>query len=766
MKTTIHVAKTELKLLFFSPIAWFLLIVFFVQCSLGLVSRMEQTLMTQELGGQFLKGLSFLTGQLYSGHFGVLNDVVRNIYLYIPLLTMGLMSRETNSGTIRLLYSSPIRVWQIVCGKFMAMAAYSCCLIAILVVFTIAGGLLVPSFDYSLVLSGLLGIFLLLCAYAAIGLFMSCLTTYQIVAAISTFVVFAVLAYIGTVWQGLSFVRDLTYFLSISGRVEKMISGLISTNDVLYFLVIIAMFLAFSICRLRDGRESSPWYLRSGRYALILIFALLAGYTGSRPALTAYYDATATKSMTLTARTQKIIQELDSPLEVTSYINLLDQHYFLGAPDQRNQDMNRWLPYLRFKPDITFKYVYYYDSTDNPNLYKYNPGKTIRDLALEYVKSLKTDLSDYASPEEIRKRIDLRSEGGRYVMQLRYKGRTTFLRLFNDILVFPSETETSAALKRLTVRLPKIAFLEDEQERRPDKAGDRDYLFLTSQRSFRYALINQGFDIETISLQNGEIPTDLSVLVIADPRSPFSPDACAKIMRYINKGGNLLIAGEPGRQALLNPLLQPLGVKLMEGIIVQQSRDYDPSLVLPYLTKPAAGFSTSLQQDFDDSAQVSMPGVTALSYADTGAFHIEPLLMTDDKTSWLRKQAFTADSSTLVYRPQEGDDRRPLPAALSLTRMIDGKQQRIIVTGDADFMNNSELGRSNVETDNFTFNTSLFGWFTYKQFPIDASRPKGKDNRLHLTQAGLTALRILLLGVFPGLVLIAGSILLVRRKRK
>src|SRR6201999_1520233 len=131
-----------------------------------------------------------------------------------------------------------IKVKEIVFGKFLAMMAYSLVLTAILLLLGIAAWCFIPHMDTGLFFSGLLGIFLLLSAYAAIGLFMSCLSTYQVVAALSTFVAFAALAYVNQLWQKIDFVRDLTYFLSISGRTGKMIGGLITTKDVFYFLLI------------------------------------------------------------------------------------------------------------------------------------------------------------------------------------------------------------------------------------------------------------------------------------------------------------------------------------------------------------------------------------------------------------------------------------------------------------------------------------------------------------------------------------------------
>jgi ABC-2 type transport system permease protein len=781
MKTIVKIARTELALLFYSPIAWFLLIAFLFQAGLAYTGSIENFLIQQEMGGRRLQYLIFLTSRIFAPSYGIWPALVRNLYLYLPLLTMGLMSREINSGTIKLLYSSPIRVREIIFGKFLAMMIYNLALVGILAIIVVCGLFNIHAADAGLLLAGLLGIYVLLCAYAAIGLFMSCLTSYQVVAALSTLVLLAALSYIGTVWQDVDFVRDLTYFLSISGRADHMLLGLITTKDLLYFGVIIFVFLSFSIYKLQGDRESKPAWVKAGRYVLIVVGALTIGYISSRPALIGYVDLTATRAMTLTANSQAIINEMgDEPLEVTSYINLLDGRFYYGRPEMRNQDMARWEPYLRFKPNIRFKYIYFYDSTGDKDLFKYNPGKNPKTLAEQYARSQKLDLTMFETPAEIRKIIDLRPEENRYVMQLTYKGRTTFLRLFDDQIVFPTETETDAALKRLLqARMPKIAFLQGEAERSIDKLGDRQYKMVTNQITFRNSLVNQGFDVEAVSLKDSDIPTDIAALVIADPKMAFDTAVIAKIQRYLAAGGNLLLAGEPGRQSLLNPLLQPLGVQLMDGMLVEQSKDFSPALIQLFPTAFADGLTKNLQADEDDSLPVTMLGASALTYSNNGPFKVTPLLTTNGKNCWNKKVRPTEEEiessedkrgnptfPPMEYSAADGDQQGPLTAAIGLTRTINGRQQRIVVTGDADFLSNAELGRYNPRTANFDFSTALFSWFSNGEFPIDTSRPPSKDKRVTISSGGLIVLKWLLLGILPGLLLIAGSILLIRRKRK
>lgn len=768
------IAKTELRNLFYSPIAWFLTIAFFVQCAITYLKALNYVAVSQEVGGIELAYLTELTVRIFTKQTGLFPPIMQNLYLYIPLLTMGLISREINGGTISLLYSSPIKIREIVFGKYLAMLFYNLVLVLIIGVFMIAGVLDVKSADWGMLLSAALGFYLLLATYSAIGLFMSSLTSYQVVAAISTFITIGILSYIGTLWQGIDFVRDLTYFLSISGRTQHMLSGLISTKDLIYFLLIVYLFLALSIHKLQFGRETKPWQVKTIRYAIIVVSVLVAGYVTALPKLIGYWDTTADKTNTLTANAQTIIKELgDDTLEVTIYNNFLDNHSFLGLPEQRNQIISLWEPYLRFKPNIKFHFVNYYDRplALNYDMFAYYKGKTMAQIAAQNAKGSGLDLAMFKTPEQISKIIDLKPELNRFVMQLRYKGRTTFLRIFDDQMVWPSETEVSAAFKRLLqADMPRFGFISGDGERSPDKKGDREYKLQTSDKTFRFALVNQGFDMDTLHLDKQDIPSKLAGLVLADPQKALSPLVAQKIADYIAKGGNVIISGEPGRQQLINPLLKPLGVQLTDGMLEQKSEDNAPWLMLPNLTKHSIDLSKMLDKPSIDTLPVSLNGATALQYTETNGFKVYPLLKTNSSTA----------HNTSVRNPDlalMGDNGAPdskvidnkpgtFISSVALTRQINGKEQRIVVSGDADFMSNIELRRYAPRTSNFFFNTALFSWLSYGKFPVDTSRPDAKDNRVTVSTDRIKLLKIWYIWMLPGVLLAFGSILLIRRKRK
>jgi len=764
MKKIIQIARLELSLLFYSPVAWLLIIVLFAQMSITFTAAMPQV-----AHGAIP---AFLTRDLYTNPnaIGVLSRMLGSLYLYIPLLTMGIMSKETSSGSIKLLYSSPVKLSQVVYGKFMAMLASNLVIIGVMSLFVLIGVIFIPHFDYPHILVALLAVFLLLSAYAAIGIFVSSLTTYQAVAAISTFVLLAFMNYIGKVGQGLDFVRDLTYSLSMPSRTERMIAGLFNTRDVIYYLAIIGIFLGFTITKLELERVSKTVVQQVMRYLLILIIGLSITYISSRQSMIAYYDATATKVNTLTKTSQDLLSKMgDEPVEITEYINGMDGSYWESPPQRRIADIARWEPYLRFKPNIKLKWVYYYDTIPGMTATLIESKKTFKEAVYYMAKLQKLNLKNFLKPEEIRKQINLKGENGRLVMQVRYKGKTTFLRTFPppDKDFWPNEGETDAALKRVMIKIPKVVFATDGYQRSIDRVGDRDYKTLFNDKLARYSMINQGFDVDSVSLEHQEIPADLAALVIGDPKVAFSPLAKARLQKYIDEGGNLVIAGEPGKQNVLNPLLESLRVKMLDGTVVQRSQQHSFDLVAPELAAGSVAMASELQPFFQQKAVVSMPGAGALGYEDSGPFAIHPLLTTDAQTSWIKKGKFTVDSAALTVNVKAGDQQGSFPTALMLTRQVNNKEQRIVVTSDADFFSNTELSRANMAAAiNSYFAMRMFSWFTYGEFPIDVSRARPKDNTTTLTKASVKAIQILYYGVIPGVIFLTGLILLIRRKRK
>ena len=425
---------------------------------------------------------------------------------------------------------------------------------------------------------------------------MSSLTSYQVVSAMGTLAILAALSLVRGMWQDIEFVRDITYWLSINGRADEFVNGLICSEDILYFLIVIALFLTLTILRLQVIRQKTSWTIAWGRYIGVFLIAIVLGYFSSRPRFMSFYDTTRTKQRTLTMNSQDIIKKMEGGLTITTYVNILDGYMYYGLPSSVKSDMNRFKMYRRFKPEIDMKYVYYYDTVTSRSLSLRYPGMTMREQMKRIAKTIDLDTNKIKTPEEIRTLIDLSSENNRFVRLLeRENGEKTFLRIYDDFMnPFPKESEISAAFKRLVMELPIVGFVKGHGERSCTREGDRDYKHFSQDKPFRYALINQGFDIAEVDLQH-EIPSNITILVIADVRSPFTPKEMNTLNTYIAQGGNLIIAGEPKRQALMNPLIEQLGVQFMPGCLVKPSENFSPDLIVSSVTKEAGELSYLLE---------------------------------------------------------------------------------------------------------------------------------------------------------------------------
>lgn len=765
MKMIYRIARTELQTLFYSPIAWLILIVFAIQSSIVFTNALEALVHRQAL--EF--SLSDISMRIFAHpHRGVFTIVQQYLYLYIPLITMGLMSKEISTGSIKLLYSSPVDNSQIILGKYLSMIFYSLVIIGILFIFTLYSAFTIENFDFAAVSTGLLGLFLLMCAYSAIGLFMSSLTSYQVVAAVGTLAVLAILNMIGSFWQDIALVRDIAYWFSMRGRSNEFISGLICSEDVLYFLIVIVLFLTLSILRLKAIRQKQSNSKTVTRYLGVFIVAVVLGYFSSRPALMFYYDATETKANTLTPNSQEVLEKLDGKLTINTYVNILDKDFYLGLPKSELRDMRLFRQYLRFKPDIKIKYLRYYAKAENPSLDKRYPNLSDRERMLEHAKIHRLDSNLFMTPQEIGAIENLEPEGFHFVRTLvTEQGEKTFLRIYDDMEKHPSEAEISAAFKRLVMKLPQVGFVKGQGERSSLRSGDRHYSKFAQEKPFRYSLINQGFDFSEVRLDK-EIPEKYDILVLTDMRVALKPEYKANLDNYIAQGGNLLIAGEPGRQEYMNPIVEEFGVEFMEGRVVQPSENYPSDFIRAVPTKSGADMMYQVKMMKDRDYLLTMPGTTALKYREDKGFKVTELFVTDNSSVvWNETETtnFTDDAVTLNTAAGEFP-LSPAVTAVALSRNINNKEQKIVILGDADCISNGEISiaRSGIKAANYNFLMGAFFWMSNDQVPIDVRRPAPKDTKVDLGISGMRATKWMLIGLLPLLMVIFYTLIWIRRR--
>ena len=191
------------------------------------------------------------------------------------------MSREFSDGSIKLLFSSPVKISHIVIGKFFTVPVFALLLVFILFIQSVIVHFFVlDSFDWPLIFAGLLIVFLVICLYGAIGLFVSSLTSYQLVAAVGTFaIIFIMNSYLRTSVQ-----NDHPEFLQVilnkwlpPNMHFSGVFGLLTSTHILYYLLLIILFIIFTWFRLFVEKKSRPFIFKFSVYTIAL---LLTGCLG------------------------------------------------------------------------------------------------------------------------------------------------------------------------------------------------------------------------------------------------------------------------------------------------------------------------------------------------------------------------------------------------------------------------------------------------------------------------------------------------------
>lgn len=779
MKTIYNIAKNELKQLFFSPIAWILLVIFFVQCGMAFSEVMSMLLRVKLLG----HGLSAVTSQIFIDSWnGVFPNIQGYLFIYIPLLTMGIISREKTVGTDRLLLSSPVSEFQIVTGKFLSMAFYGIIMLSCLLIQAVLSCIVVKDVDAGPIFSGLLGLYLLILAYAAIGIFMSSLTRYQIIAAVGTIAALFGLNYLTTVGQGIPVIREIAFWVGISGRANTFIQGMICSEDVIYFLTVICLFLTLTILKLQG--ESARFSTGNSviRYIGVVIIFCAIAFASSRPALKGYLDTTYTKSNTLTVESQKVMENLDGPMTITTYVNLLGNDLYTGLPKNYTRDISRFAWYTRFKPDIKMKYVYYWHpSESNPINNKKFEGLTDQEKAEKMAKIQKVNIKKFLSPDqlgELEEKLDLKTEDYRFlrVIEGGPEGRTARLRMYEDNERHPGEREITAAMKRLYSTVPKVGVLEGHGERDIFNIGERGYFTFASSYVFRHALVNQGFDVELISISENDIPEEISILLIADPQTEYSDDELARISRYIDRGGNLFIAGKPFNREKLAPVMDMLGAEFMDGILVQESSDYDQNLIVADIAPGAAKVSEGYGMYRRKKNKVAGLGTMGITYAGAAekGFEVYDVITTDslsrDTTRvWNELQVIDFENNKAAFNPETGEQLlKKAPVSIAMKRKIGDKNQHVVVLGNADMISNGELmmQRQGISAANYCLISESFRYLSGGEFPIYAGRPAGPDTDILLPKEAKDWIKWIFNFILPGLIGLFGIFVLIRRKSR
>jgi ABC-2 type transport system permease protein len=231
----------EIKSFFGSPIGYLVIAIFLV------------------LNGLFL--------WVFEGEYNILNSGFADmnpfftiapwiLIFLIPAVTMRSFSDEKKQGTLELLLTKPLSIWQIVNGKF--LGATILIIIAIIPTFIYVYiisilGMPMGNIDLGSTMGSYFGLLFLIAAYTAIGIFTSTLSDNQIIAFIvSVFICFLFYFAFDGIATYIPSAENLIASFGMNNHYKSMSRGVIDTRDLLYFISITTLFLSFTVFKLKS----------------------------------------------------------------------------------------------------------------------------------------------------------------------------------------------------------------------------------------------------------------------------------------------------------------------------------------------------------------------------------------------------------------------------------------------------------------------------------------------------------------------------------
>ncbi len=502
------VCKRELIGYFSSPLAYIFIIIFLLLSGFF-------TFAAPPFGNFLSTNKASLSDSFFSFHPWL-------YLILVPPIAMRLWSEELKSGTLELLFTMPITIFEAVIGKFLAA-------------WIVLGFSLILTFPYvitvnwlgnpdnGIILVGYLGSFLLAGSYLSIGCMTSSLTKNQIISFIFSIVICFILLLAGHPaitdffinWTP-TWVTTLLGKLSVFPSFDLIQKGIINSSDILYFVSIISfcLFTTRLILKIKYDSKAVKSRAVSGMLAFLIILLNINFLAEEIPYR---YDVTQDKLYTLSKSTENILRNLKAPVTIRFYYT-------------RNNKMPVQLRLYARRVEGLIK-EYARNSDGNINYERYNPVPD-------------TDAETSAVIDGI-KGQQLRDGNNIYlgltVSSLNHNSTISFLSPVNEKTL---EYDISRSIYDVThPQKPTIGVISSM----PVMGGFTGIITSKHNRKAPWIFMQElqdNFNIKEINYNTEHIDDDIDILLIIHPDN-LSKKTEFAIDQYLLKGGKLFVFVDP-----------------------------------------------------------------------------------------------------------------------------------------------------------------------------------------------------------------------------
>jgi len=459
------------------------------------------------------------------------------------------------------------------------------------------------------------------------------------------------------------------------------------------------------------SRRQARYGTLAATSVLVVLGILIAiNYIGARQ--NKRWDLTATKQFSLSDQSRNVLTKLDAPLHMIAF--------------SKEEEFPRY-----------------------------------RDRLKEYEYVSKNVSTEYVDPDKkptLAKQHQVQQYG---TIVLNYKDRTE--RVTTDT----EQDITNGVIKVVSGQKRKVYFTQGHGEK-DTASSERD-----GYNSIAAALGGENYTVEKLAIaQQGSVPDDATVVVIAGPRIDFFPPEIEALKKYLDKQGKLLLEIDPPDKADSAPLTNVIalahdwGVDAGNNVVVDVSgmgRMIGTDASVPVVAQYPAH---AITQRFNfltafplsrEAAPVSggVNGHTAQPIIETGPrswaeTDIKALLATGqvtlDEAKGDRKGPIVLGSAVSAAK---ADATPPAPGTPPDTAK---PETRVVVLGDSDFAANGGLG---IQGNRDLF-MNMVGWLSQQENLISIRPKEADDRRITLTATQQSNIAWLSLLIIPGFVFASG----------
>lgn len=670
-----------------------------------------------------LTGIYFTAYNLLNGYPYVSYALKAATFLFmitIPVLTMKILAEERKNKTDQLILTAPISVGKIVLAKYFAMTTILLMAIAVVCFYPIALSFF-GEIPFGESYTAILGYTLFGMTGIAIGMLISSLCESQVIAAVLTFLVI----FVGYMMSGIcslisssgNLLTKVLQCFDLVAPLDNLFGGIFDLTGIVYYISLIILFIFLTTQSIQKRRWSiSTKSIKTGAYSstlILIVFAavIMANLTIKElPADLTQLDVTSQKLYSLTEDTKTLMGKLEQ--DVTIYV--------INSEDNADETISKTLD--RYEQLSKHIQVEYKDPLISPNFYK-TFADSVSTNSLIVVSGERSKVIDY---------YDL------------YEQEFDYYTYSSSVTGYDAEGQITSAIDYVTnEELPVIYQLEGHGE-------------AALESGFTEVLSKENVEISTINLlQYDEVPEDAAAILLLAPTTDLSSDDADKIITYLQNGGKAVISVTLTENEMPNfdRVLAVYGITNTYAMVVENDRNYysqSPYYLLPEIA------SSEVTTNIYNEKYIFAPYTMALTLDTENEDRTVEQFLYTSADAYAKADPMTIE--TLEY--EEGDVLGSFPVGAMIT---EGDTQVAVIASGYVF---TESANSMVSGANSTLFGNIIAKFVGKEDSISIAAKSYSLDNITVSQTGVILLGLLFTIVLPLLVLAAGVVVWIRRRKR